>query len=77
MIFQSFKYFVIFLTILFYFFSLLTKKFFIKLKVAWSFDSRMLVSGSKDTTLKVWDMKSRKLMYDLPGHSDEVKLNYN
>jgi len=44
--------------------------------VAWSFDSRMLVSGSKDTTLKVWDMKSRKLMFDLPGHSDEVKKNF-
>lgn len=40
--------------------------------MAWSFDSRMLVSGSKDTTLKVWDMKNRKLMFDLPGHSDEV-----
>ena len=42
-------------------------------QVAWSIDSRMLVSGSKDTTLKVWDMKTKKLMFDLPGHSDEVK----
>lgn len=37
----------------------------------------MLVSGSKDTTLKVWDMKTKKLMFDLPGHSDEVKLIFN
>lgn len=41
-------------------------------QVAWSADSRLLVSGSKDTTLKVWDMKRKKLMFDLPGHADEV-----
>ncbi len=35
-------------------------------------DSRLLVSGSKDTTLKVWDVASRKLKEDLPGHRDEV-----
>jgi ribosome assembly protein 4 len=34
----------------------------------------MFVSASKDTTLKVWDIKTRKLMYDLPGHSDEVLI---
>jgi len=32
----------------------------------------MFVSGSKDSTLKVWTMKSRKMMFDLPGHADEV-----
>ena len=32
----------------------------------------MLVSGSKDTTLKVWDVEKKKLMFDLPGHADEV-----
>jgi ribosome assembly protein 4 len=32
----------------------------------------MLLSGSKDSTLKVWDMKTKKLMHDLPGHADEV-----
>lgn len=32
----------------------------------------MLVSASKDTTLKVWDALTKKLMFDLPGHSDEV-----
>jgi ribosome assembly protein 4 len=32
-------------------------------QVAWSCDSRFLVSGSKDSTMKVWDIKTRKLMY--------------
>ncbi len=41
-------------------------------RVAWSADSRLLVSGSKDTTLKVWDVKKCKLLFDLPGHADEV-----
>ena len=35
-------------------------------------DSRLLVSGSKDTTLKVWDTATGKLKEDLPGHRDEV-----
>lgn len=39
---------------------------------SWSSDSRLLVSSSKDTTLKVWDMKTRKMKQDLPGHDDEV-----
>lgn len=38
--------------------------------VSWSVDSRYVVSGSKDSTMKVWDISSRKLMYDLPGHAD-------
>ncbi|KAJ5493445.1 Ribosome assembly protein 4 [Penicillium diatomitis] len=37
-----------------------------------SADSRMLVSSSKDTTLKVWDVRTGKLATDLPGHQDEV-----
>ena len=41
-------------------------------QVAWSSDSRLLVSGSKDSTLKVWDVKSKKMKVDLPGHADEV-----
>jgi ribosome assembly protein 4 len=41
-------------------------------QVAWSSDSRMVVSGSKDTTMKLWDIEKRKLMFDLPGHADEV-----
>lgn len=37
-------------------------------------DSRLLVSGSRDTTLKVWDVEKGggKLREDLPGHRDEV-----
>jgi ribosome assembly protein 4 len=41
-------------------------------QVAWSADSRLFVSGSKDSTLKVWDVRSKKLLMDLPGHADEV-----
>ena len=37
-----------------------------------SADSRQLVSSSKDTTLKVWDVRTQKLKMDLPGHRDEV-----
>jgi ribosome assembly protein 4 len=32
----------------------------------------MVVSGSKDSTLKVWSARTRKLELDLPGHADEV-----
>jgi len=35
-------------------------------------DSRLLVSASKDTTLKVWEVRTGKLSIDLPGHKDEV-----
>ena len=42
-------------------------------QVAWSADSRLLVSGSSDSTLKVWDVKTAKLSVDLPGHADEVR----
>ena len=41
-------------------------------QVAWSSDSRLLVSGSKDSTLKVWDVHTKKLRVNLPGHADEV-----
>ena len=41
-------------------------------QVAWSADSRLFCSGSKDSTLKVWDVRSKKLLMDLPGHADEV-----
>lgn len=40
--------------------------------VAWSADSRLVVSGSKDSTLKVWNLKTKKLAEELPGHADEV-----
>lgn len=41
-------------------------------QISWSADSRLLVSGSSDSTLKVWDAKTKKLAIDLPGHADEV-----
>jgi WD40 repeat protein len=44
-------------------------------QVAWSSDSRLLVSASKDSTVKVWDAKTRKLAMDLPGHADEVRFS--
>lgn len=28
----------------------------------------MFVSASKDSTLKIWDIKTKKLMFDLPGN---------
>lgn len=42
-------------------------------QIAWSADSRLLVTGSSDSTLKVWDVKAQKLAVDLPGHADEVQ----
>ncbi|OJA21446.1 hypothetical protein AZE42_09953 [Rhizopogon vesiculosus] len=41
-------------------------------RLAWSADSRMLVSASKDVTVKIWDLKTYKIKSDLPGHTDEV-----
>ena len=41
-------------------------------QLAWSSDSRLLASGSKDSTVKVWEVKTKKLLEDLPGHADEV-----
>ena len=41
-------------------------------RVAWSADSRLLVSAGEDSTVKVWDIGSRKLAFDLPGHADQV-----
>jgi ribosome assembly protein 4 len=41
-------------------------------RVAWSADARLLVTASKDSTLKVWDAATGKLAVELPGHADEV-----
>ena len=41
-------------------------------QLSWSSDSRQLLSGSKDTTMKIWNVKTCKLKLDLPGHLDEV-----
>jgi len=43
-------------------------------EVSWSADSRLLCSASADSTVKVWDVAGRRLLYDLPGHSDEVRV---
>jgi WD40 repeat protein len=43
-------------------------------QLAWAADSRLLVSGSADSTLKLWSMDTRKLHTDLPGHGDEGGL---
>ena len=40
--------------------------------LCWSVDSRFIISGSQDSTMKLWDMKTRKLMLDLPGHADQI-----
>ena len=35
------------------------------------------MSGSADSTLKLWSMDTKKLHTDLPGHGDEVcKISY-
>jgi ribosome assembly protein 4 len=45
---------------------------FLYTQVAWSADSRLAVSGSRDSTLKLWEVRTRKVLVDLPGHADEV-----
>jgi len=42
-------------------------------QVAWSSDGRYLVSASKDSTAKLWEVPSGKRAKEtLPGHEDEV-----
>ena len=41
-------------------------------QVVWSSDSRMILSCSKDSTIKLWDIKTKKMKMELPGHLDEV-----
>lgn len=41
-------------------------------QLCFSSDSRLLVSASADSTVKVWDLKKKKIHVDLPGHADEV-----
>ena len=40
--------------------------------MSWSADSRLLCTGSSDSTLKVFNVKTGKIAIDLPGHADEV-----
>ena len=42
-------------------------------QVAWSGDGRYLVTASKDSTAKLWEVPSGKRAREtLPGHEDEV-----
>ena len=42
-------------------------------QVGWSPDSMHLVSGSKDSTIKLWSMKDlKKAVNTFSGHEDEV-----
>src|SRR5262245_33452230 len=40
--------------------------------LAFSRDGRLLASGSKDTTVKIWDWRARKCLATLEGHVDMV-----
>ena len=40
--------------------------------ISFSADSRLIVSGSSDSTLKLFEIASKKMLKDLPGHADEV-----
>ena len=44
-------------------------------QIAFSADSRLICSGSADSTLKVHEVRTRKMIFDLPGHADEVSSN--
>jgi len=40
--------------------------------VAWSADSRYVATCSKDSTLKIWEVKSMSRREELHSHYDEV-----
>ena len=35
-------------------------------------DGKILASGSKDKTIKIWSIEKYKGIYTIPGHADEV-----
>lgn len=42
--------------------------------VAWSPDSRFLVSGAVDCTARVWDVRDRREIAKLEGHTQFVQV---
>ncbi|VDM22952.1 unnamed protein product [Hydatigera taeniaeformis] len=42
------------------------------LRCAWSPDGQYVTCGSGDRYVHVWDVKTRNLIYKLPGHSASV-----
>lgn len=42
------------------------------LKAAWSGDGQRIAAGSADRSVMVWDARSSKIMYKLPGHKGTV-----
>jgi WD40 repeat protein len=41
--------------------------------LAWSHDGRYLASGSADTTIKIWDAVTGKVLQTYTGHAAEVR----
>jgi WD40 repeat protein len=50
----------------------------IVISVNFNQDGTILASGSRDTTIKLWDMKTGQLIRTLEGHNDYVNsVNFN
>jgi WD40 repeat protein len=41
--------------------------------VAWSPDGRLLATGSEDTTVRIWDWQSERLLHTFEGHAQPVR----
>ena len=49
--------------------SILNKKWYLAMP---SSDSFMLATGSQDTNVKIWDLRTSKSIYTLKGHDDKI-----